>query len=261
MSGEAGPPDKALTNAMESCKKEDMMMQGSGTVKPMAAQTTTPVDDPAARRLVQEAHGRMYRWPAGFGGYRARLSLNDEGRVYTGKVSLVPRKDTTVELNGADATLQEWVRERLWTQGMHLAFSTFEEGDGKYVLSFDPQDDATVPHPRGRRVLLTGGRLDSWYRIKDGQYTQIGRMTPMTERRVNTIERCDHAPDAKQYSSHYVMTYFSLDGQSVIGMESYVNEYKDVHGVWLPWRRRVSFGERSLVNTRVIELSEHEVVI
>lgn len=235
------------------------MMQRSGVVKPTAEQGTKPPDDQAARQLIQEAHGRMYRWPAHFAGYRAKLSLNDEGRVYCGRMSLVPRKETTVELDGADAALQEWVRERLWTQGMHLAFSTFEEGDGKYVLSFDPHDDPAVPHPRGRRVLLTGGRLDSWYRIKDGQYTQIGRITPMTERRVNTIERCDHAPDGKQYSSHYVMTYFSLDGQSVIGMESYVNEYTDVQGVGLPWRRRVSFGEGGFVKTRIIELSEHEV--
>jgi hypothetical protein len=244
---------------MEWCDKEEGMTQGSGTIRPSTGEIVKPIDDPAARRLVQDAHGRMYRWPAGFAGYRATLSLNDEGRIYCGRMSLVPRKETTVELEGADVALQEWVRERLWTQGMHLAFSTFEEGDGKYVLSFDQEEDSDVPHPRGRRVLLTGGRLDSWYRIKDGQYTQIGRITPMTERRVNTIERCDHAPDGKQYSSHYVMTYFSLDGQSVIGMESYVNEYKDVNGVWLPWRRRVSFGERGLVKTRVIELSEHEV--
>jgi hypothetical protein len=245
---------------MESRDREDRMMQGSGAVTPMTEQGSKPADDRAARQLVQEAHGRMYRWPAHFTGYRANLSLNDEGRVYRGRMSLVPRKDTTVELDGADAALQEWVRERLWTQGMHLAYSTFEDGDGKYVLSFDSQEDPAVQHPRGRRVLLTGGRLDSWYRIKDGQYTQIGRITPMTERRVNTIERCDHAPDGKQYSSHYVMTYFALDGQSVIGMESYVNEYMDVRGIWLPLRRRVSFGERGLVKTRGIEISEHEMI-
>jgi len=84
------------------------MMQGSRTVKPTTAEGVRPVDDPAARRLVQEAHGRMYRWPAGFGGYRARLSLNDEGCVYTGRVSLVPRKETTVQLDGADAAFPEW---------------------------------------------------------------------------------------------------------------------------------------------------------
>jgi len=235
------------------------MMQKREGPAPVKADAKTVTDDAAARELVREAHRRMYKWPAGFGGYRAQVSLNDEGRVMTGTVNLVPRRDTTVELAGADPVLQEWVRERLWTQGMHLVYSPFEEGDGKYIVSFDLEENPSVPHPRGRRVLLTGGRLDSWYRIKNHQYTQIGRITPMTERRVDTIERYDLAPDGQQYSSHYVMTYFTLDGQAVIGMESYVNEYIEVSGVWLPLRRRVSFGERGLVKTRVIELSNHEV--
>lgn len=226
----------------------------------MAGRGQTLVDDPAARLLIKETHSRMYKWPAGFRGYRAQVVLNDEGRQWAGTVSLVPRKDTAVTLPGADPALEEWVRERLWTQGMHLAYAPFEEGDGKYVLSFDPEEDPAIPHPRGRRVLLTGGRLESWYRILHHRYTQIGRLSPMTERRVNTIERYDEAPDGKQYSSHYVMTYFTLDGQSVIGMQSYVNEYTDVQGIWLPLRRRVSFGEQGLAKTRVIELSAHEVL-
>ena len=235
-------------------------MKGGGTVKPSVGTGTTLADDPAARTMVKEAHDRMYKWPAGFRGYCATIILNDEGRPWTGIVSLVPRKETTVELPGADATLQEWVRERLWTQGMHLVYWPFEEGDGKYVLSFDPDEDPAMPHLRGRRVLLTGGRLDSWYRIKDQRYTQIGRITPMTERRINTIERYDLAPDGKHYSSHYVMTYFTLDGQSVTGMESYVNEYVEVQGLWLPLRRRVAYGEQGEVKTRVIELSNHQVM-
>ncbi|MEW6248433.1 MAG: DUF3386 family protein [Nitrospirota bacterium] len=231
----------------------------SGTTKSAAEEGAKSSDDPVARGLVREAHSRMYKWPAGFGGYRADVLVNDEGEVFKGEVCVIPRKETTVELPGADPALREWVRERLWTQGMHLAHLPFEEGDGKYVFSFDPDEDPARFHPRGRRVLLTGGRLDSWYRIKDRQYTQIGRIAPMIERRVNTIERYDAAPDGRQYSSHYVMTYFTLDGRSVIGMESYVNEYADLRGLWLPLRRRISFGERGLVKTRVIELFNHEV--
>jgi hypothetical protein len=49
------------------------------------------------------------------------------------------------------------------------------------------------------------------------------------------------------------------DGQSVVGMESYVNEYLEVSGIWMPLRRCVSFGESGTVKTRVIELSQHEV--
>lgn len=165
------------------------MMQSRETKMPAKSELSTLVDDPVARDLIREAHHRMYKWPSSFGGYRADVTLNDEGRILKGAVRLIPRQDTTVELAGADPALQEWVRERLWTQGMHLAYSPFEEGDGKYVLSFDPEEDSAVAHPRGRRVLLTGGRLESWYRIKHHQYTQIGRISPMTERRVNTIER------------------------------------------------------------------------
>jgi hypothetical protein len=217
-------------------------------------------DNAEARRLVKETHERMYKWPKGFGGYRAGVTLNQNGLIVRGTVQLVPRKETTVDLPATDPALQEWVRERLWTQGMHLAYSPFEDGDGRYVLSFDPEEDADCAHPRGRRVLLTGGRLESWYRIKNRQYTQIGRITPMTERRVNTIERYDTAPDGRQVSSHYVMTYFSLDGQAVIGMESYVNEFVEVAGIWLPAVRRVSFGENGGVSTRVMTLSNHEVM-
>jgi hypothetical protein len=237
------------------------MIKGGQEGNPVGREALEVVDDPAARALVKNAHERMYKWPAGFGGYRAEVTLNDEGFIAKGVVRLIPRKDAVVELSGADPVLQEWVRERLWTQGMHLAHSPFEEGDGRYVLSFDSADDQARPHPRGRRVFLTGGRLESWYRVKDEQYTQIGRISPMTERRVNTIERYDLAPDGRQYSSHYVMTYFTLDGQAVIGMESYVNEYRDVNGIWLPRQRRISYGDQGLVRTRTIELSNHEVLV
>ncbi len=201
-----------------------MMTSATGTGRVL-------LDDQAARLLVQGAHSRMHKWPAGFGGYRAQLTLNDEGCLWAGTASLVSRLDATVELPVADPELQEWVRARLWTQRNAVGPIAVGRRDGKYVLSFDPEEDPAVPHPRGRRVLLTGGRLDSWYRSQNHQYTQIGRISLMTERRVNTIERYDLAPDGKQYSSHYVMTYFALDGRSVIGMESYVSEYTDVSGI------------------------------
>ena len=38
-------------------------------------------DDPEARRLVREAHARMYKWPKEFGGYRADVTLNHNGTI------------------------------------------------------------------------------------------------------------------------------------------------------------------------------------
>ncbi|MCP9439497.1 MAG: DUF3386 domain-containing protein [Nitrospira sp.] len=236
------------------------MMKHDVAMEAEAARPSSPLDHPEARALVRDAHEHMYHWPKEFRGYEAVLTVNEEGQVWTGRVRLVPRKETNVELPGASDSLREWVRERLWTQGMHLAWNQFEQGDGKYVISFAPDDDAYQLHPRGRKVLLTGGRLESWYRIKDHCYRQIGRLTPMTERRVNSIERYGMTPDGKLYASYYVMTYFTLDGASVIGMESYVNDYCDVQGLWLPLRRAVSFGHQGTVMTRVIDCSEHQIL-
>ena len=76
-------------------------MQGDEATKSNTGGAVRLIDDPAARELVREAHSRMYKWPAGFGGYRADLILNDEGRITDGTVRLIPRKDTTVDLLGA----------------------------------------------------------------------------------------------------------------------------------------------------------------
>src|SRR4051812_6625982 len=81
------------------------------------------------------------------------------------------------------------LRPVLSTQAMHLAYIPFEQGDGRYVLTFDPQEAGTGRHPRGVRVILHGGRLASWYRISEQRYSQIGRTAPDGTLRINTIER------------------------------------------------------------------------
>lgn len=93
------------------------------TKRPPAAGPTVdlPQDDSAARALLKEAHGRMYRWPVGFEGYRAQVLVNDEGRLFGGQTIVHPRQETVVTLD-ADPPLQEWVRKRLWSQAIHLAW-------------------------------------------------------------------------------------------------------------------------------------------
>jgi hypothetical protein len=98
--------------------------------------------------------------------------------------------------------MRAWVHESLSTQAMHLADIPFAQGDGRYVLTFDPQETGTGRHPRGVRVLLHGGRLASWYRIQEQRYSQIGRTAPDGTRRINTIERYEAAADGRLYTTH-----------------------------------------------------------
>jgi hypothetical protein len=218
-----------------------------------------PQDDSAARALLKEAHGRMYKWPVGYGGYKATVTINDEGRLVHGHATVNPRLHTVVRVDGGP-TLQEWVHERLWTQAMHLVWNSFEEGDGRYVLTFG-EDHPHQNHPRGTLVTVHDGRLASWYRIKDQAYSQISRGMPAQERRINTIERYEASSDGRLYVSHFVMAHFADDGHTFIGMESYVNEFIMHQRVLLPSRRSISRVEGGLVKTRVIELSNHRAIV
>jgi hypothetical protein len=215
-------------------------------------------DDPAARALLKATHARMYQWPATFAGYQAALQVNDAGHLFSGAVTVVPKQPVVVHLE-ADETLRTWVQERLGTQAMHLAYTPFVEGDGRYIVTFDHTAEATAHHPRGVCVCLHGGRMASWYRIAEERYTQISRTIPGQHRQVNTIERYDSAPDGRLYASYYVMAYFRGPELTLAGMESYSNTFIDVQGLLLPCQRSISSAAHGTVRTRLISLSAHRL--
>jgi uncharacterized protein DUF3386 len=217
-------------------------------------------DHPGARQLLQEVHARMYKWPATFAGYRTVLTVQEEAHLWHGEATVRPRHAVDVQLDG-DECVQTWVHESLSTQAMHLVDIPFEQGDGRYVLTFDPQEAGTGPHPRGVRVILHGGRLASWYRIQEQRYSQIGRTAPDGTRRINTIERYEAAADGRLYATHYILAHFPAHGASLVGLTSYVNEFVEHQpALLLPSRRIILYVEGGYARARVITLSAHHVL-
>jgi hypothetical protein len=200
----------------------------------------------------------MYKWPATFAGYQAVLHVNDDGRCWQGEVTVRPKPLVVVRLDAA-APLQGWVQTCLETQAMHLAYTTFDDSDGRYILTFDETPEATH-HPRGGRICVHGGRMVSWYRLAEYRYTQISRSEPGQRRQVNTIERYELVPDGRLWASHYIMAYFREPDAVLLGMESYVNALVPLHGLLLPSRRSISYIDGGAIKTRVLELSAHQVL-
>jgi hypothetical protein len=233
-------------------------------------------DNPVARQLLQEAHARIYKWPATFAGYRALLTVQEEERLWHGEATVRPRQAVEVQLDGDDS-VRTWVHENLSTQAMHLAYIPFEQGEGpplmrrpsadavagngRYVLTFDPQEAGTGRHPRGVRVILHGGRLASWYRISEQRYSQIGRTAPDGTQRINTIERYEAATDGRLYATHYILAHFPAHGASLVGLTSYTNEFVEHQpALLLPSRRTIWHVEGSCTRARVIALATHRVL-
>jgi hypothetical protein len=168
----------------ENTMQDRALARGRAAVPATGAQLPEGVqDNPAARQLLQEVHARMDKWPATFAGYQAALTVQEEKRLWHGEATVRPRQAVDVQLD-SEESMRAWGHKSLSTQAMYLADIPFAQGDGRYVLTFDPQE-AGGHHPRGVRVLLHGGRLASWYRICEQRYSQIGRTTPDGTQRIN----------------------------------------------------------------------------
>ncbi|HSX83343.1 MAG TPA: DUF3386 family protein [Candidatus Saccharimonadia bacterium] len=258
---------KVAEELFASTTMEENTMQGRTPISRHAEISSTGVriqddvqDNPVARQLLQETHARMYKWPATFAGYQAMLTVQEEERRWHGAATMRPRQAVGVQLDGDDS-VRAWVQESLLTQAMHLADMPFEQGDGRYVLTFDPQEAGTGLHPRGVRVILHGGRLASWYRISEQRYSQIGRTAPDGTQRINTIERYEAATDGRLYATHYVLAHFPAHGASLVGLASYVNEFVEHQpALLLPSRRTIWHVEGGCTRARVIALSAHRVL-
>jgi hypothetical protein len=138
--------------------KENAMQGRALTPKPTAVPSTGAQppedvqDNPVARQLLQEVYAHMYKWPATFVGYRAVLTAQEEERLWPGEATVRPRQAVDVQLD-SDESVRAWVHESLSTQAMHLADIPFAQGDGRYVLTFDPQTAAAASQrPAGDHV-------------------------------------------------------------------------------------------------------------
>ena len=131
--------------------------------------TVTVQDDPAARELLRRAFEKTARWSHDFPGFTASLIAHDNGAEHRGTLNVTPPQRVDVSL--ADAAMQPWVQQQLASLVGHRAYRTFEQSDGKYVLTLGAADD----HPLGRLIDIHGDGMNSRYRVRDDRICQIQR--------------------------------------------------------------------------------------
>ncbi|TLY20216.1 MAG: DUF3386 family protein, partial [Nitrospirae bacterium] len=66
------------------------------------AYPTDAQDDPEARELLRRAFEKTARWPADCNGFSADLTVNVDGKVFTGTVTVKSAQDVTVSLPDAE---------------------------------------------------------------------------------------------------------------------------------------------------------------
>ncbi|MBC8284719.1 MAG: DUF3386 family protein [Nitrospinae bacterium] len=210
-------------------------------------------DDSEARNAMQEVFSNTARWPEGFGGFTADAVANINGEEHKGTVTVKGPKD--IEISIEEEKAKGFLNENLSSIAMHRGPRSFEESDGKYKLVFG--DDGT--HPLGRKLVMGGDGMSSFYRIKDGRIQQINRQTPRFSFSIN-IEESQKNQDGKFLTRKYSVFYFNPETKGLKDVESYTDEYTRVGEADLPEMRRIINCEEGAISVSTMTLSNHKLI-
>ena len=210
-------------------------------------------DDTEARKAMQEVFNNTSRWPANFGGFTADVVANINGEEQKGTVTVKGPKD--IEISIEEENAKGFLNENLSSIAMHRGPRSFEESDGKYKLVFG--DDGT--HPLGRKLVMGGDGMSSFYRIKDGRIQQINRQTPRFSFSIN-IEESKKTQDDKFLTRKYSVFYFNPETKGLKDVESYTDEYTRVGEADLPESRRIINCEEGAISVSTMTLSNHKLL-
>jgi len=215
----------------------------------------TIADDPKAREALRRAFENTARWPQGFKGFTADLTVNINGKEFRGPLTVKGPRDVLVQLSDGD--VQKWVQDQLAMIAVHRGPRTFEESDGKYTLTMEEDG-----HPLGVRLDIHGSH--SFYRLKDNRITQINRtmshpgMAPFAF--TINVEESAVTQDKKHLTTKYTVYYFSPDDGKLKNVESFTDTHVRVGAADLPATRRIIAFENGSVSVKSLTLTGHQLL-
>jgi hypothetical protein len=220
-----------------------------------AQEKTAVADDPQAREALRRAFENTARWPQGFKGFTADLTVNINGKELHGPVTVKGPREVSVQLG--DEEIQKWAQDQLAMIAVHRGPRTFEESDGKYSLTM--QDDG---HPLGTRLDIHGSQ--SFYRLKDNRITQINRtmshpgMAPFAF--TINVEDSAVTQDKKYLTTKYTVYYFSPEDGKLKNVESFTDTHVRVGAADLPASRRIIAFENGGVIVKSLTMTGHQLL-
>jgi hypothetical protein len=207
--------------------------------------------DPEAEAFLAEARRHIYHWPVDFKGFSCKLTVADNLKVYHG--TLVSSGSRDYELKVDDFEPRGWLRfqvEEFLSHREHPDVSRMASKTG--VIWGD--EDAVY----GKRIDFVGDTMGSYYRIKDNKLTMIGR-TYAQQTFVITID--DHADFYGHYAAtHYTTFYRNAKTGSLEKTEAYLDDYKQLGGVFLPSRRRYTECNQQGLLVRELTFTDHHLL-
>ena len=215
------------------------------------ADPETVGNDAQAHDVLRAAHEAGYRFPIGFGGFVANVRLAYDGSAARGRVEVASPQEIGLEIDAGEAATA-WLRQELASMVGHRWPTPYEESDGRWTLTIEPEED----HPLGALVRVHDDPFGSSYRVREGRIAQVTRQ--MGPRRFSIIPH-DHVitADGRTLPSHFSVLFWDSEQGRLIRSDAYQDRYVAVDGVYLPAGRRVVSAEDGGITVRELKLSDH----
>jgi hypothetical protein len=216
------------------------------------AGTAHAVSDPTARCLLRQAQGAFQKWPEGFAGFRASVAFETPRGVIAGQVAVATpdRVDVTCD----DPDLRTCLRDMLWGITVDRTPRFFDEGDGRFPISFGDGHDNALGRPVN--VLARLGQCRYWI---DGsaRIRQVERIARGL-RVLTTFEAFARTTPGRILPAQATTRTWDLASGVLLSSESVHDSHRRIEHVWLPSVRRISGHSRW--TPVVISLDGHELL-
>lgn len=211
--------------------------------------TKDVTSDVMAHEVLRRAYEAVYRFPPGFGGFRASVyrAWDLEGRSGTVEV----RSPSDITLGGQLESGDGRVRREVSSIAGHRWPVPYEEADGRYHLALEPDE-----HPLGKLVRVEDDEMGSAYRISGGHIQQIERQIGATRFSINVQERT-FTGDGRALPVHFCVVHWNVEEDRVSRTEIYRDGYIPVEDILLPLSRRIVIADDSGIATWQILFRDH----
>jgi hypothetical protein len=213
---------------------------------------TDAKDDPEAREILRRAFEKTARWPADFKGFTADLTVNVDGKEEKGSVTVRSAQDVSVSL--ANPEIQKWATGTIAMIAVHRGPRTFDQSDGKSVLTLDRE----AVHPMGQTIHIHDS-LKSHYRVQDDRITQINRTMGPMKFTIN-VEDSALTQDNKYLTTRYTVYYFNPQDGKLANVESFTDTHVRLGRADLPASRRIISAENGSVSVKSLTFSNHQLL-
>jgi iron complex transport system ATP-binding protein len=208
--------------------------------------------DPEADAMLESTRAKIYYWPENFGGYCGHIHVREGGNSYKGGVHIQSSRRYTVDL--PEFPEAKWLKYQIEELIAHREATSVSHIASKAGVVFGDMDSVY-----GQRVDFVGDKMESFYRLKDGRITQIGRSYGKVRFVINIDE---HTNCGGRFAAQsYTVFYFESASGRLTKTETYLDRYEHFQGeVWLPVERRWSEATDNGLRTRQILFTDLHVI-